>query len=784
MSVLENLWGSLFDALDCGIVVLDGEQRVIGWNAWLRSASEISAAEAEGKRLDEIFPDAPLPRVKAAISAALTAGLPTLITHSLHRAVFPLKTRTRLPLIHNVLVGPLNQNRASFCVLQIVDVTLAVERERVLRRRQNTRYDAVVDSARDVILTLDESGDIRLANPAAIRQFGYSHLELIGKPASLLSEEQSVWNETFHAIMNGEPIHQPVDLVARRRDGSLTYLEVSLSRWVSESQVFVTAILRDVNERRAAENALRASEAQFRSFAQASPDQVWTSPSSGEPDWFNDRAYEYTGLSANQLNWRRIMPPDDFAASAERWAEALATGHRYEVEVRLRRADGIFRWHIMRAVAIRDNNGEITRWIGTNSDIEDQKAAALVLTDLNKVLERRVEERTGQLMQVEEALRQSQKMEAVGQLTGGIAHDFNNLLQGIIGSLDRIKKRISEGRIGDVDRFLDGAMSSANRAAALTHRLLAFSRRQPMDPRPVDIGALISTVEELLRRSIGDSITMKLSCEPKLWLVRCDSNQLENALLNLAINARDAMPDGGTVTIACRNTVLDAKQARQRDVRPGDYVCLEVRDTGVGMPDDVKARAFEPFFTTKPIGQGTGLGLSMIYGFVRQSEGSIRIDSEIGKGVTIEICLPRFLGNLDEVVSAIETPQVERPETDKIILVVEDESVVRLLVVEVVNDLGYRVLEAADGQAALRILQSTQRVDLLVTDIGLPGLNGRQVADGGRSTRPELKVLFMTGYAENAAGKAFLGRGMEIITKPFATEVLARRIRAMIEGAR
>ena len=277
---------------------------------------------------------------------------------------------------------------------------------------------------------------------------------------------------------------------------------------------------------------------------------------------------------------------------------------------------------------------------------------------------------------------------------------------------------------------------------------------------------------------------MKVSCEHGLWLVRCDSNQLENALLNLAINARDAMPDGGTLTIACRNTLLDAKQARQRDVRPGDYVCLEVRDTGVGMPDDVKARAFEPFFTTKPIGQGTGLGLSMIYGFVRQSEGSIRIDSEVGKGVTIEICLPRFRGDLDEAVSVVEAPHEEPPETDKIILVVEDESVVRLLIVEVVNDLGYRVLEAADGQSALRILQSTQRVDLLVTDIGLPGLNGRQVADGARSTRPELKVLFMTGYAENAAGKAFLGRGMEIITKPFATEVLARRIRAMVEGAR
>ena len=784
MFALETLLGSIFDALDCGIVVLDSELRVVGWNSWLETASEIKAMDAEGRRLEDIFPDAPLPRVRAAVAAALNEGSPTLITHSLHPEIFPLKTRTRRALIHNVLVGRIERHEAAYCLLQVVDVTLAVERERVLRRRQNSRYDAVVDSARDAILTLDSNGDIQFANPAALRQFGYSHQELIGKPASPLSQDPTAWNDTFRAIIDGEPVHQPLDVVARCKDGSDTYLEVSLSRWASESQVFVTAILRDVNERRAAEKALRASEAQFRSFAQASPDQIWTSPVSGEPDWFNDRTYEYSGLPAGQLNWRRIMHPDDLAAAAERWEEARESGDRYEVEVRLRRADGIYRWHIVRAVPIRASSSEITRWIGTNSDIEDQKAAALVLTDLNKALERRVEERTSQLMQVEEALRQSQKMEALGQLTGGIAHDFNNLLQGIIGSLDRIQKRISEGRIGDVDRFLHGAMSSANRAAALTHRLLAFSRRQPMDPRPVDIGALISTVEELLRRSIGDSIAMSVSSENDLWLVRCDSNQLENALLNLAINARDAMPDGGTLTIACRNIVLDARQALQRDVRPGEYVCLEVRDTGVGMPAEVKARAFEPFFTTKPIGQGTGLGLSMIYGFVRQSDGSIKIDSEIHNGAAIEICLPRFQGALDEVVSEAEAPPLEHSGTDKIILVVEDESVVRLLIVEVINDLGYRALEVADGPAALRILQSPQRVDLLVTDIGLPGLNGRQVADGGRETRPELKVLFLTGYAEKAAGKAFLGRGMEIITKPFAAEALASRIRIMIEGAR
>jgi CheY-like chemotaxis protein len=277
---------------------------------------------------------------------------------------------------------------------------------------------------------------------------------------------------------------------------------------------------------------------------------------------------------------------------------------------------------------------------------------------------------------------------------------------------------------------------------------------------------------------------MKISSEKDLWLVRCDANQLENALLNLAINAGDAMPDGGELTISCSNVVLGEHEAMRRDVKPGAYVCLAVRDTGVGMPPDVQARAFEPFFTTKPIGQGTGLGLSMIYGFVRQSDGAITIDSELGRGTTIEMCLPRYRGDLEEDQRAIGTPEVERPDRDKIILVVEDENIVRMLIVEVVNDLGYRSLEAADGASALRILQSTQRVDLLVTDIGPPTLNGRQLADGVRATRPDLKVLFMTGYAETAAGKSFLGPGMEIIPKPFGTDDLAFRIRGMIQAPR
>lgn len=400
----------------------------------------------------------------------------------------------------------------------------------------------------------------------------------------------------------------------------------------------------------------------------------------------------------------------------------------------------------------------------------------------NEMLETRVAERTAELEAAHEQLRQAQKMEAVGQLTGGIAHDFNNLLTGIIGSLDLMQRRIQQGRTADIDRFATTAMTSANRAAALTHRLLAFSRRQPLDPKPVNANRLVSGMEELLRRTIGEAVALEIVTAGGLWLTLCDPHQLENALLNLAINARDAMPGGGKLVIETCNAHLDdAYAALQREVSKGQYVCICVTDTGVGMPPDVVAKAFDPFFTTKPMGQGTGLGLSMIYGFARQSEGYARIYSEVGEGTTVKLYLPRHYGAADE-------PEPERADTEsekaqgEVVLVVEDEHAVRDLVVEVLRDLGYQALEAVDGPSGLRMLQSDMHIDLLVTDIGLPGLNGRQLADAARQHRPELKVMFMTGYAENATiANGFLDPGMEMITKPFAVETLTARIREIIE---
>lgn len=655
---------AIFDELDTGLIILDRDLRVAKWNPAFAAMCGIGEAAASGRTLEDIFPGGEAERLRVAIIAAFDSGVSSLMTHSLHPQLFPLKTRAGRKLVHDVTVSALGGD-PRLCLVQISDVTAAAGRERVLRQRQNARYDAVVDSAADVILTFDSNGIIHLANPAARRQFGYAAGELVGRNIDILFPHGDDWNETRSAIMEDRPVRQPVPLIGKRKDGSPSHLELSLSRWQSENRWFVTAILRDMNERHAAEEARRVA------------------------------------------------------------AEALA--------------------------------------------------------EANATLEQRVGERTTQLMQAEEALRQSAKMEAIGQLTGGIAHDFNNLLQGIVGALELTQRRIEAGRIVEVGRLLDGAIASAERAAALTHRLLAFSRRQPVDPRPVDMNRLIGSVGELLRRSIGEGITMNVVQGEDLWLVCCDGHQLENALLNLSINARDALPHGGTLTIETSNVTLEPRQSSLWELPAGEYVSLRVTDTGVGMSPDVKARAFDPFYTTKPIGRGTGLGLSMIYGFVRQSDGSVRIESEVGKGTTIWLLLPRYGGKINETAAVETTSDHQVKGGNEIVLAVEDDAVVRLLIVDVLSDLGYRTLEAEDGPSALRILLSPQRIDLLVTDIGLPGLNGRQLADAAREKRPSLKVLFMTGYAESAASKSFLAPGMEIVPKPVKMEVLAAKIREMIE---
>ena len=408
-------------------------------------------------------------------------------------------------------------------------------------------------------------------------------------------------------------------------------------------------------------------------------------------------------------------------------------------------------------------------------------------------LERQVTDRTAELAQAntkllaeaeareraEADLRQSQKMEAVGQLTGGIAHDFNNMLAGVVGALDMVGRRLKQGRHDKLETYIEMAMASANRAAALTHRLLAFARRQPLDSRIVDVNTLIEGMEDLLRRTINESIELRLALDPVAWTTLCDPFQLENAILNLAINARDAMPSGGSIIVSTRNKICGGVG----EVAHGDRVVVSVADTGTGMPPDVVARAFEPFFTTKPLGKGTGLGLSMIYGFAKQSEGDAVIESRPGEGTTISLLLPRHEG--EAASSDSLTPDLEalggRGET---ILLVEDEATVRDLVHELLVDAGYKVVHARDGNEGLATARTERRLDMLITDVGLPGMNGRQLADALRVARPRLKVLFITGYAEAVISPSdALEPGMAMVTKPFVLDTLVARVRELMDAA-
>jgi PAS domain S-box-containing protein len=474
------------------------------------------------------------------------------------------------------------------------------------------------------------------------------------------------------------------------------------------------------------------------------------------PAWTKTLGWSEAELLNRTSEW--LDHPDDGGQTRKEINKLIQGDLTVKFEGRFRHKDGSYRWLSWTGVPDRDHIYAVAR------DITAEKAAA------------------ERLKAAEEALLQSQKMEAVGQLTGGIAHDFNNLLTGIVGSLDLLQTRLNQGRTDNVARYINAAMTSANRAAALTHRLLAFARRQPLIPEGVDVNQLVVSLEDLLRRTIGESIDLEIAASDNLWCTLCDPNQLESALLNLAINARDAMPDGGKLVISTANARLGSVTADTPALSPGDYICIAVSDTGVGMSAEVAARAFDPFFTTKPIGQGTGLGLSMIYGFARQSNGHVTIDSKLGRGTSVRLYLPRHDGGAtaQQVSAAIAAGAASTGET---VLVVEDEAVVRGVILEMLSDQGYRTLEAIDGPSGLRILRTRQRIDLLVTDVGLPGINGRQLADQARETRPGLKILFITGYAESVAmSEGFLEEGMEMITKPFELDNLSRRIRAMVSG--
>jgi PAS domain S-box-containing protein len=631
-----------------------------------------------------------------------------------------------------------------------------------------SKFELLVQSVTDyAIYMLDTEGRVTSWNAGARRFKGYEADEIIGEHFSrFYTPEEREQGIPKIALETAEREGRfEIQGWRVRKDGSRFWADVVIDpiRDPAGQLVGFAKVTRDLTDRRAAEAELRASEERFRLLVQSVTDYaIYMLDPEGRVSSWNAGAERFKGYSADEImgeHFSRFYTEEDLEADIPRIALETATREgRFEAEGWRKRKDGSRFWASVIIDPIRNEEGELLGFAKVTRDLSEKR-------------------------DIEDRLRQSQKMEAVGQLTGGLAHDFNNLLTGISGSLEMIQLRMAQGRTAEVDRYLLAAEGAVRRAAGLTHRLLAFSRRQTLDPKPTNANRLLTDLEELVRRTVGPSIQVEVVGASGQWPVLVDPNQLENAVLNLCINARDAMPNGGRLTIETANRWLDERAARRHDLPVGQYVSICVTDTGTGMTPEVIAKAFDPFFTTKPIGEGTGLGLSMIYGFARQSGGQVRIYSELGQGTTMCLYLPRHTDEASPDEEADQGASLEAQGEGEVILVVDDDPTIRMLVAEVLSEAGYAVIEAADGPAGLKELDSDARIDLLITDVGLPGgLNGRQVADAARVSRPKLKVLFITGYAENAViGQGRLEPGMFVMTKPFQMDKLAGRIQDILE---
>jgi PAS domain S-box-containing protein len=665
---------AVLDAVNGGLIVLDRGGRIVHWNAWMRAASGVEEEAATGRLLAEIFPRSPMRRLSSAISAALNLNASTILTHALNPSVLPLQNPSRQPLLHDLTIAPIGRTAPEGCVIAVTDVTEATRRVRYLREQQDARYDAVVASAPDAILTVDEAGFVRFANPAACACFGRQQGDLVGKAAGPLFESQSAWARLLRGAIAGTPIDEPIELSAGCGGGEPRCYEASALRWRSGARLFATLILRDVTEHRALVAALRCSER------------------------------------------------------------------------------------------------------------ESRKAAA-ALAELNRTLEERVQSRTAQLVKTEEALRHSQKMEAIGNLTGGIAHDFNNLLHVISGNLHLLQHYVDGNPAAE--RRIQIALDGVSRSAKLSSQLLAFARRQPLSPRVINLGRFIHGMEDMIRRAVGEGVALEMSIPEGLWNTLIDPGNVENALLNIAINARDAMRGEGRLSIQVANVILESEPdhvAVEQGLMPGQYVMIAMSDSGCGMSADVIEQAFEPFFTTKSEGRGTGLGLSMVYGFVKQSGGQVTIESEVGRGSTIRLYLPRSMLAEDSLVAMDSISPSGGSET---VLIAEDDDSVRETVAAMLCELGYRVLKANDAQRALSIIESGMPIDLLFTDVIMPGpLKSAELVRRARERMPNLAVLYTSGYTADALDSSGrVEQGVELLMKPYSRDALARKLRQALANS-
>ncbi|HEX4159815.1 MAG TPA: PAS domain S-box protein [Rhizomicrobium sp.] len=655
-------------------------------------------------------------------------------------------------------LSPIETDEGLMVLSVVVDIT-----DRRQKFVQTSYLAAIVESSSDAIIGKNLDGIVTSWNPAAEALFGHASREAVGRHISFLipPDRLAEADMILDRIRRGERVEN-FETMRRNKDGCEIPVSLTVSPILGPGGTILGAskIARDVTERQRAADTLRLSEERFRSIFGAVGEGIFITDAEGRFIEVNGPGAEMFGYSTDRMIGLDIqsissgMPPYTQAEAIE-WQRKAAISGRPQ----------IFEWHC------KARSGRLF-WVEISLRQASIGGGAVGLAIVRDISERRT---------IEAQLRQAQKMEAVGLLTGGIAHDFNNLLAIIHGNLELIRDASAD--TPEVHEMTEDALRAAARGASLTHQLLAYARQQPLAPKVVLLEQLVSQVAQLIRRSLGETIEIRTVIPKDLWATRIDPNQLENALVNLAVNARDAMPDGGKLTIEGANKEFDADYAESNPgVVPGCYVQLAVSDSGPGIPPEIIDRVFEPFFTTKPLGKGSGLGLSMVFGFVKQSGGHIKIYSEAGRGTTFNLYLPRASEQLDDCVAADDSGAVRGREME-VILVVEDDELVRKFTVRVLRGLGYRIIEAGDGHEALRLLNEAGRVDLLLTDVALPkGMSGPAIAAEARKRRRELKVLYMSGYAKDAiVNNGVLEEGVQLLTKPFPKTELARKIRDMLD---
>ena len=639
-------------------------------------------------------------------------------------------------------------------------------------RRLQQLIDAIVDYA---IYMIDVDGTVRTWNSGAERVKGYSADEIIGKPfSSFYTPEDCARGLPQTALkIAAETGRFSSEGWRVRKDGSRFWASVVVDAIRDEQDQLIgfAKVTRDITERQQAHSELVASEARYRRLIEAVVDYaIFQLDPAGNVTTWNPGAERIKGYTPQEIigrSFSQFYTPEDLQLGVPQRAlsEAAEQG-RFEAEGWRMRKDGSRFWASVVIDRITDEAGNIVGFAKVTRDVTDRKQAQ------------------DELKHVQEQLVASQKLEAVGQLSGGIAHDFNNLLMIVLGNLETAERysRHSGGSV-NLQRALANAKRGAQRAAALTSRLLAFSRRQALDPKPITLNNFLNGLQEFLQRTLGERIEIQTVGSAGLWQIEADANHLESAIINLGINARDAMTDGGKLTVEAVNVSADEDYCRLNpELLPGQYVVVCVTDTGTGMTADVLNHAFEPFFTTKEPGQGTGLGLSQVYGFVKQSGGHVKIYSEVGQGTSIRMYFPRYYGDARPAESDTEEalPESEKIET---ILVVEDDADLRAYVSDLLRDLNYRVFVASSAQAALTILmQDAPKVDLLLTDVVMPGINGRELGRRAQQSRPGIKILYMTGYSRNAVvHQGRLDEGVELLEKPISQAKLALRVRELLD---